>query len=92
MMLSLSMAKIENAAKDAVMSDDIIERIAEAVALSDQLMKPTAFSVFDQVYSHVQDRLAEELFFLVEHSCRPVRLNMSPVNTDLNARKITIPT
>lgn len=54
------MAKIENAAKNAGISDDVIGRVAEVIARSDQLMKPNAVIVSDQVYHQLQVGLAEE--------------------------------
>lgn len=65
MMSSRSIEKFENAAKEAVMSDDVIEHIAGEVALSDQLMKLISVSARDQVYHHVQLRVVEEATSIV---------------------------
>lgn len=58
------MEKIKNEAKDAVMSDDVIGRIANEVARSDQVIKPIEVFTRNQVYQHVQVRVAEEGFLL----------------------------
>lgn len=60
---SQSMAKIENVAMDAVMSDDVIGRIAEEVARCDQSMKQIAVFVPDQFYHHVQVSFPEKRSF-----------------------------
>lgn len=59
---SRSMSKVENAAKDNVLSEEATGRIAEEVSRSDQLMKPFALFVRDQVYHRVLVTLAEERF------------------------------
>lgn len=61
-MSSRSMAKIKNSAKDAVLSVAVIAVIGEEVARSDQVMKPIAVTVRDQLCHHVQVRLAGERY------------------------------
>lgn len=60
MMASRSMTKVENAAKDAVVSENVVGRAVKEVVQSDQLMKSIGIVVRDQVYYHVQVKLNEK--------------------------------
>lgn len=62
MMSFRSMAQIENAGKNNVMSNNVVGRIAEEAARSEQYMKPIAVFLCDQVYHHAQVRLTEKRF------------------------------
>lgn len=57
-----SMKNVKNAAKKTVLSEVVIGHITQRVARSDQLMKPIAVFVRDQVYHQVQVKLAGKTF------------------------------
>lgn len=86
------MEKFDNSGKDAVISDDLIGRIAEKVARSDQLTKPISVLVRDQVNHHVQVRSGVKVSSGVKNASQPDRANMSRVHTDLGTRKRMRPT
>lgn len=71
MMSSRAMAQVEDVFEDAVTFNEVIGRITEKVASSDQLIKPIAVFFCYQVYHHVEVGLAEERFL---HSRERFRL------------------
>lgn len=70
----------EKAKKVAMLYEDVIESIAEECLSSDQFIKPIALFVKNQVYQHLQAKLAKGGFCTVENDPER-RARECPVST-----------
>lgn len=84
-----SMKKVENAAKDAMISDKVVVCIADEVARSIQLIKPIDVFVAIRCTTLCSSGWRRSVSATVENLSQPKRLNMSRVDTVLNERKVT---
>lgn len=62
MVSSWIMTKVEEAARENVVSQDVLVRISKKISQSDWLVRPIAILVDAQVYCTVHVRMAEERF------------------------------